>query len=68
MPPDGIADLDLPTTVVHKALPHDSARLHVQGAANYVDDIREPEGTLHVAIGMADKARGKLRPTHSTSS
>ena len=58
---NGTADLDLPTTVVHKALPHDSARLHVQGAANYVDDIREPEGTLHVAIGMADKARGKLR-------
>ena len=58
---NGTADLDLPTTVVHKALPHDSARLHVQGAANYVDDIREPEGTLHVAIGMADEARGKLR-------
>src|SRR5208283_2231161 len=43
-----------PTAVVHKPLPHDSARLHVQGSANYVDDIREPEGTLHVAIGMAD--------------
>ncbi len=49
------------TAVVHKPLPHDSARLHVQGAANYVDDIREPEGTLHVAIGMADKARGALK-------
>ena len=49
------------TTVVHKPLPHDSARLHVQGAANYVDDIGEPAGTLHIAIGMADKACGKLR-------
>ena len=47
--------------VVHKPLPHDSARLHVQGSAIYVDDLREPEGTLHVAFGMADKARGSLR-------
>ena len=28
------------------------------GAAAYIDDIREPQGTLHVAVGMADKARG----------
>jgi len=35
--------------------------LHVQGSATYVDDIREPEGTLHVAIGMADKACGRLK-------
>ena len=31
-----------PTAVVHKPLPHDSARLHVQGSATYIDDIREP--------------------------
>ena len=49
------------TAVVHKSHPHDSARLHVRGAATYVDDIREPAGTLHVAIGMADKASGTLR-------
>ena len=49
------------TAVVHKPHPHDSARLHVRGAATYVDDIREPQGTLHVAIGMADKASGRLR-------
>ncbi|HEY1945264.1 MAG TPA: xanthine dehydrogenase molybdopterin binding subunit [Roseiarcus sp.] len=49
------------TAVVHKPHPHDSARLHVRGAATYVDDIREPNGTLHVAIGMADKASGTLR-------
>jgi xanthine dehydrogenase large subunit len=45
---------------VHQPLPHDSAPNHVQGAAQYIDDIREPEGTLHVAIGMSPKARGKL--------
>jgi xanthine dehydrogenase large subunit len=49
------------TTIVHKPLPHDSARRHVQGSATYVDDIREPEGTLHVAVGMADKARGEVK-------
>jgi xanthine dehydrogenase large subunit len=47
--------------VVHKPHPHDSARLHVSGAAAYVDDIREPQGTLHLAVGMADKAHGTLR-------
>jgi xanthine dehydrogenase large subunit len=61
MPPNDAADLAVATAVVHKPLPHDSAVLHVQGSANYVDDIREPAGTLHVAIGMTDKAFGKLK-------
>jgi xanthine dehydrogenase large subunit len=60
MPRSDVADPAISTSVVHKPLPHDSARLHVQGSATYVDDIREPEGTLHVAVGMADKACGKL--------
>ncbi len=61
MPQSDVADIGLSTLVVHKPLPHDSARLHVQGSAIYVDDLREPEGTLHLAIGMADKARGTLK-------
>jgi xanthine dehydrogenase large subunit len=61
MPPNDAADFALVTAVVHKPLPHDSAVLHVQGAANYVDDIGEPAGTLHIAIGMADKASGELK-------
>jgi xanthine dehydrogenase large subunit len=61
MPPNDVADLAPPTSVVHKPLPHDSARLHVRGSATYVDDIREQDGTFHVAIGMADKACGKLK-------
>jgi xanthine dehydrogenase large subunit len=61
MPPNDLAELVARTAVVHKPLPHDSARLHVRGSATYVDDIREPDGTLHVAIGMADKAAGALK-------
>src|SRR5271165_6350358 len=61
MPPNDVAEITPATSVVHKALPHDSARLHVRGSATYVDDIREQDGTLHVAIGMADKACGKLK-------
>jgi xanthine dehydrogenase large subunit len=53
--------LEVETAVVHKPLVHDSARLHVSGAATYIDDIREPAGTLHIAIGLADKAAGSLR-------
>src|ERR1019366_1715232 len=45
---------------VHRAMPHDSAFKHLQGAADYIDDIREPEGTLHVAIGGSPAARGRI--------
>jgi xanthine dehydrogenase large subunit len=45
---------------VHRAMPHDSAFKHVQGAADYIDDIREPEGTLHVAVGGSPAARGRI--------
>ena len=57
-------DDDIPETAlrhVHKPLPHDSARKHVQGAADYVDDILEPENTLHVALGGSPAARGAIR-------
>ncbi|WP_210527081.1 xanthine dehydrogenase molybdopterin binding subunit [Rubellimicrobium arenae] len=39
---------------------HDSAVLHVTGAARYVDDIPAPEGCLHLAFGLSDVARGRL--------
>jgi xanthine dehydrogenase large subunit len=45
---------------IRKPLPHDSGVKHVQGSAQYIDDIREPEGTLHIAIGQSPKARGRL--------
>jgi xanthine dehydrogenase large subunit len=45
---------------VHEPLPHDSAKRHVAGSAPYIDDLPEPQGTLHLAIGLAPKARGLL--------
>ena len=50
-----------PLRHVHQALAHESAERHVQGAAAYIDDLREPEGTLHIACGLSPKARGELR-------
>ncbi|KPP84241.1 MAG: xanthine dehydrogenase molybdopterin binding subunit XdhB [Rhodobacteraceae bacterium HLUCCA08] len=45
---------------VSKPLPHDSAPLHVTGAARYVDDIPTPAGCLHLAFALSDTARGRL--------
>jgi xanthine dehydrogenase large subunit len=41
-------------------VPHDSAIRHVTGAAVYTDDILEPTGTLHVACGLSEIARGSV--------
>jgi xanthine dehydrogenase large subunit len=45
---------------VAKPLPHDAARLHVTGAARYVDDIPTPRGTLHLAFGLSRVAAGQI--------
>ncbi len=50
------------TATVGLALAHDSAALHVRGAAHYIDDLREPDGMLHIAPGYATVgARGKIK-------
>ena len=41
-------------------LPHDAAKLHVTGAARYVDDIPVPANALHIAFGLSKVAAGKL--------
>ena len=46
---------------VGKALPHDSAHLHVSGTAAYTDDLPEPRGLLHLAVGMSAVAHARLR-------
>jgi xanthine dehydrogenase large subunit len=45
---------------VHRPLPHDSADLHVAGAATYVDDLPEPPGVLHLAFGHAAEGHSTL--------
>ena len=57
----GVTARMLETDSVGLALAHDSAALHVQGSAVYIDDMREPDGTLHVEPGYApNDARGKI--------
>ncbi len=46
---------------VGTAVPHDSAVLHVTGGAHYTDDLPEPRGTLHLALGISPVAHGILR-------
>ncbi|WP_232368493.1 xanthine dehydrogenase molybdopterin binding subunit [Azospira inquinata] len=41
-------------------LPHESAVLHVTGAATYCDDIRELAGTLHGAPGRSERAHARI--------
>ncbi len=43
------------------AQPHESAHLHVAGAAPYTDDLPELAGTLHAALGLSPVAHGALR-------
>jgi xanthine dehydrogenase large subunit len=52
--------LPLAEAVVGRSLPHESAHLHVSGAAPYTDDLPEPAGTLHAALGLSPVAHGKL--------
>ncbi|MGA1797177.1 xanthine dehydrogenase molybdopterin binding subunit [Sphingomonas sp. 4RDLI-65] len=40
--------------------PHDSARLHVSGAALYVDDVGEPGDMLHLAFGQSSEAHADI--------
>jgi xanthine dehydrogenase large subunit len=52
--------LPLAEAVIGRSLPHESAHLHVSGAAPYTDDLPEPAGTLHAALGLSPVAYGKL--------
>lgn len=54
LPPSPAAADAIP--VVGASLPHESARLHVTGRAAYTDDLPEPAGTLHAALGLDRKS------------
>jgi xanthine dehydrogenase large subunit len=45
---------------VHLDQRHDSAHKHVSGKADYIDDMPEPAGLLHAALGMTDRAHAKI--------
>ena len=45
---------------LHESPPHDSAAKQVAGRAEYVDDLTEPEGTLHAYLGLSTKAHAEI--------
>ncbi|MFW5679598.1 MAG: xanthine dehydrogenase molybdopterin binding subunit [Pseudomonadota bacterium] len=45
---------------VHQSLAHDSAVAHVTGRARYTDDLAEPRGLLHAAVGTSTVAAGRI--------
>ncbi|WP_420349841.1 xanthine dehydrogenase molybdopterin binding subunit [Pelagibius sp.] len=45
---------------VRQPLRHDSGHKHVSGAAAYIDDLPEPQGLLHVALGLSTVAHGRI--------
>ena len=46
---------------VGSAEAHDSAHLHVAGEATYTDDIVEPVGLLHLAVGLSECAHAAIK-------
>ena len=49
------------TFFINEKRPHDSARKHVSGLADYTDDINEPHGTLYGAIGWSKQAYALIK-------
>lgn len=50
----------VPFPATHQPIRHDSSPLHVAGTARYVDDMPEPPGLLHVALGQSAKAHARI--------
>ncbi len=47
--------------LINEKRPHESGIKHVSGKAFYIDDISEPAGTLHGAIGWSKKAHAIIK-------
>jgi xanthine dehydrogenase large subunit len=45
---------------VHASLAHDSSRKQVCGEAIYIDDLREPVGTLQIYIAQSEHAHARI--------
>ncbi|HTN62209.1 MAG TPA: xanthine dehydrogenase molybdopterin binding subunit, partial [Devosia sp.] len=50
----------LPRSTLHEPTRHDSASKHVAGAAEYIDDIIEPEGTMHAYLALSTHASAEI--------
>lgn len=44
----------------HQPRRHESAHKHVAGEAAYSDDLPEPPGTLHIALGLSERAHARV--------
>ena len=53
-------EVKAPAGRLHESTPHDSAIKQVAGRADYVDDLSEPEGTLHAYLGLSAKAHAEI--------
>ncbi|MBT7672250.1 MAG: xanthine dehydrogenase molybdopterin binding subunit, partial [Proteobacteria bacterium] len=51
---------DLSNTNVGRPIAHDSSLKHATGEAIYIDDIRLPSETLHLAVGGAERVCGRI--------
>ncbi len=72
-PPAGqpaVFPTQLDTSYIHvgRALPHESAHLHVSGKARYCDDMPLPSNTLHAAFGVSRIAHGRVTGIDLTGS
>ena len=45
---------------MNRSAHHESAHLHVQGQASYIDDLPLTEGTLHAAPILSNAANGRI--------
>ena len=49
-----------PLGVAGQSTLHESAWLHVTGTARYIDDLPEPEGLLHAAVGHSARPHARI--------
>jgi len=49
-------------STLHESSKHDSGPKHVAGAAEYIDDIVEPVGTMHAYLALSSRAHAEIGP------
>ncbi len=59
--PNSLFESNIDQPLFQRNIPHESAVKHVTGAAQYVDDIQEFPGQLHVATGKSIFPKAKIK-------